>query len=254
MALAGVVTTGMAGVFASASGRAAWAAEGHQTPTVIELFTSQGCASCPPADRLLGELVDRDSVIALTEAVDYWDYLGWKDNNALHANSERQRNYAVMRGDRKVYTPQMVINGRVHVVGSRREDVFASIKRLSSGAGALNVPISVETSPDKLTISIAARPRDRDDVTDGTLFLVPYCRKISVDIKRGENRGKFITYHNVADAILPLDMWHGEAVKVELPINEVRKGGHDGCAVLLQANVNGLPGPIYGATKIELPA
>ncbi len=85
---------------------------------VVELFTSQGCSSCPPADRLMGELAHDPSLVTLSLPVDYWDYLGWKDTLALHGHSNRQRAYADARGDREVYTPQVVINGVVHVLGS----------------------------------------------------------------------------------------------------------------------------------------
>ncbi len=229
------------------------AAFANSTPTaVVELFTSQGCSSCPPADQLLSELAKNPDVIALTEAVDYWNYLGWVDDNARKENTARQQNYARVRGDRRVYTPQMVINGRVHVVGSRRGEVEESLRSVASGAGRLSVPISMEKGPESLTISIAERPAGASDIKDGTLYLVQFNRQISVDIKRGENRGRSITYHNVVKSIMPIGMWHGEAVEVELPLNEIHKDGHDGCAVLLQADVGGLPGPIFGAAKLDL--
>ena len=157
------------------------------TPTaVVELFTSQGCSSCPPADALLSELAQDPDVIALTEAVDYWNYLGWIDDNARKENTERQQDYSRVRGDRRIYTPQMVINGRVHVVGSRRSEVEASLRAVVSGAGRLSVPISMEKGPESLTISIADRPAGATDIKDGTLYLVQFNRQISVDITRGK--------------------------------------------------------------------
>ncbi|PLW76273.1 DUF1223 domain-containing protein [Cohaesibacter celericrescens] len=219
---------------------------------VVELFTSQGCSSCPPADKLLGELSENPDMIVLTEAVDYWDYLGWKDKNANHEHTVRQKNYARMRGDRSIYTPQMVINGRVHVVGSRAGEVTQALQQVSSGTGRLSVPIKTRTDKETLSIEIAAGPEGLSDVKDGTLFLVPFRREVSVDVERGENKGRKIVYHNVVDQMRPIGMWHGKALNIELPMHEIRKGGHDGCAVLLQADVNGLPGPIYGAAMIEL--
>ena len=106
---------------------------------VIELFTSQGCSSCPPADKLLGELARDPSLIALSLPVDYWDYLGWKDTLALHGHSDRQRAYAQARGDREVYTPQVVVNGVVHVLGSDKaaiEHAIAQTRAQSSAAVA----------------------------------------------------------------------------------------------------------------------
>src|SRR5690606_10957067 len=123
---------------------------------VLELFTSQGCSSCPPADKLVGEYADSDEVLALSLPVDYWDYLGWKDTLASHENTERQKAYAAARGDRQVYTPQVVVNGGEHLVGSNREALEASLKaRMSEG---LPVPISLSSGPDATTVEIGAAP------------------------------------------------------------------------------------------------
>src|SRR5882724_374495 len=110
-----------------ASATAVFAAE--RPRAVIELFTSQGCSSCPPADKLAGELANDPSLVVLSLAIDYWDYLGWKDTNALHGHANRQRAYSRVRGDRQVYTPQAVINGVVHVIGSDRAAIDAAIAK-----------------------------------------------------------------------------------------------------------------------------
>src|SRR5262249_55532294 len=94
---------------------------------VVELFTSQGCSSCPAADKGLGELSHDPSLVTMSLPVDYWDYLGWKDTLALHGHSDRQRAYAEVRGDREVYTPQVVVNGVVHVLGSDKESTEKTI-------------------------------------------------------------------------------------------------------------------------------
>ena len=219
---------------------------------VVELFTSQGCSSCPPADQLIGELSKRSDVLALTEAVDYWDYLGWKDENARPAHTERQQNYARMRGDRRIYTPQMVINGRTHVVGSHGIAVEAEMKRLSQGKGALSVPIEASSKNGVLSIKVDADPEMASKGKGGTLYMVSYKREVSVAIKRGENRGRAVTYHNVVTDMRPIGMWYGKALNIELPLKEMQKQGHEGCALLLQADVDGLPGPIYGATMLAL--
>ncbi len=217
------------------------------SPVVVELFTSQGCSSCPPADKLLGELSTNPNVIALTQAVDYWDYLGWKDENARKSHTERQQNYARVRGDRRIYTPQMVINGRTHVVGSRRGEVKRGLAR---GAHALSVGIETEMTSDALKISVAGSKTIDARVRNSTLYLVPFKTSVSVAIKRGENRGRTVTYHNVVSEMRPIGMWHGEAVDVELPLAEMQRHGFDGCAVLLQADLKGLPGPIHGAAMV----
>lgn len=218
------------------------------SPVVVELFTSQGCSSCPPADKLLGELADNPNVIALTQAVDYWDYLGWKDENARKEHTERQQNYARARGDRRIYTPQMVINGRSHVVGSRWWDVDKGVKE---GANVLSVGVKADVGADVLKIAVDGSTKIGSDLRDSTLYLVPFKKSVSVAIKRGENRGKTITYHNVVSNMRPIGMWHGDAVTVELPLSALRKQGFDGCAVLLQADIKGLPGPIHGATMVS---
>src|SRR3974390_2805470 len=104
---------------------------------VIELFTSQGCSSCPPADKLLGELSHDPSLVTLSLPVDYWDYLGWKDTLAIHGHSNRQRAYADVRGDREVYTPQVVVNGVAFALGSDRAAIEKAIAQTRQTATPL---------------------------------------------------------------------------------------------------------------------
>src|SRR3954471_5891413 len=118
---------------------------------VIELFTSQGCSSCPPADKLMAEYAHDPSVIALSLAVDYWDYLGWKDTLALTGHSNRQRAYAKARGDRQVYTPQVVIDGAVHALGSDKPAIERAIRQTREQSSPLTLPVKIERSGDKLT-------------------------------------------------------------------------------------------------------
>lgn len=216
------------------------------TPVLIELFTSQGCSSCPPADRLLGELTKRRDVVALTLPVDYWDYLGWKDTLASPANSKRQRVYARARRDRQVYTPQMVLNGRTHAVGSRRHQVFAEIKR-QSAAGHPRVPMTLTSSGDAVTVS-AAIPPDALKGKRATIWLAMYKRAATIAIKRGENSGKSITYHNVVRQMLPLGHWTGKPMQVTLPKSELITQGYDGCVAILQINDGG---PVIGLAYIN---
>src|SRR5579871_4874003 len=112
----------------------------HADPrAVVELFTSQGCSSCPPADRLLGELAKDPSVVAMSLPIDYWDYLGWKDTLASPANSARQHAYARYRGDREIYTPQVVVNGKVHVPGGDEAAIEQAIAQTRHDRGTLSV-------------------------------------------------------------------------------------------------------------------
>src|ERR1041385_8896773 len=124
-----------------------WSASAQAEPrqgeprAVIELFTSQGCSSCPPADKLIGEYARDPSVIALSLAVDYWDYLGWKDTLAMSGHSNRQRAYAKSRGDRQVYTPQAVIDGAIHALGSDKAAIERAIRLEHERSSPLAVPV-----------------------------------------------------------------------------------------------------------------
>lgn len=217
---------------------------------VVELFTSQGCNSCPPADAVLDNLVRRGDVVALGYHVDYWDYLGWKDTLATPDSKERQKLYGKAFGKREVYTPQAVINGRVHVKGGKRGAVGAALSELERTGQGLTVPINVVRSADSVTIETAGAP---DGKGDAHLILVHFAPRKPVVIERGENKGQTITYVNPVTDVQTAGMWHGKPARFELPRSEVNKQG--GCAVLLQkVNKDGLPGPILGAAVISAEA
>lgn len=219
---------------------------------VVELFTSQGCNSCPPADRVLGELAQDDDVIALAYHVDYWDYLGWRDTLGSAENTERQRDYGRSFGSGSVYTPQAVINGRTHVNGANKNAVHRTIERMADTADGMVVDVSIRQSGDSIVIEAGdskGAPRKAH------LVLVYFDPVRDVAIERGENRGKTITYWNAVSGIQAAGMWHGKASRYELPLSEVTKKGAGGCAVLLQASgKNGLPGPVLGAAIMTQPS
>jgi len=123
---------------------------------VIELFTSQGCSSCPPADKVLGDLARDPTLIALSLPVDYWDYLGWKDTLALHGHSNRERAYAVTRGDREVYTPQVVVNGITHVLGSDEGAIERAIAQTRKTAAPLTLPVTIAVAGGKVMVNVPA--------------------------------------------------------------------------------------------------
>src|ERR1700753_4368528 len=131
-------------------------AQATEPRAVVELFTSQGCSSCPPADKVIGELAKDPSVIAMSMPIDYWDYLGWKDTLADSRFSARQKAYSRMRGDREVYTPQAVINGSVHVVGSDLAGIESAIGTTREADGVMSVPVTMTQSGKQLTVSVAA--------------------------------------------------------------------------------------------------
>lgn len=216
-----------------------------QPEAIIELFTSQGCSSCPPADKLMGEYAERDDVLALSFNVDIWDWIGWKDTLASEAHTQRQRAYAAAMGERSVYTPQAVIDGRIHVVGSDRD----GIERALAETRPLSVPIELTATADSITVDIEAA--DGDDAPHAMLWLVLYDRAVTVDIGRGENSGRTVTYNNVVRKLRPVAMWKGEAMSIDMSKAEIDHAGADGCALLLQVETDeGHPGPMLGAARI----
>ena len=212
-------------------------------PVVVELFTSQGCSSCPPADAFMRELISRPGVIAVSYNVDYWDYLGWRDTLGSPVFSRRQRDYAARRGDGQVYTPQMVIDGRRHEVGSRKAAVFRAISEETAKAADTTVPIDVSETKSEIVIAVAGAPTDRLR-QDSTVWVLVVAPRVSVAIARGENAGNKITYSNVVRRIIPAGSWHGDAVTLKLPKADLMADPSDLCVALLQ--VGGV-GPIIGA-------
>lgn len=229
------------GLFASA------AAAGPKA--VLELFTSQGCSSCPPADDLLAEYAAKGDVVALSFSVDYWDYLGWADTLATRDNTARQRAYAAARGDRQVYTPQMVIDGKEHVVGSDRGAVERAI---SHQAGDTGLPINIRLTSTEDSVTVAVDGAPADTPMRGTLWLAVIDAERFVRISRGENTGKTLIYRNVVRKMQRIAMWKGKPVTLDLPRSEMRAAKADGCAVLLQTETDtGLPGKMLGAAMIR---
>jgi hypothetical protein len=233
----------------AAGGMSVGTARGGDQPitAVMELFTSQGCSSCPPADALFAEYVTRPDVLALSFSVDYWDYLGWKDTLARPDNTARQRDYAAARGDGQVYTPQVIIDGRTHVVGSDR----AQIDKALAGSALLSVPISLTPSAEALTVTVGDAPTT--GMRHATLWLVMYESTVTVPVERGENSGHTLTYNNVVRKLRPVAWWKGKEMTVDLPRSEITHANTARCALLLQSEKgNGLPGAILGAAAINL--
>jgi hypothetical protein len=210
---------------------------------VVELFTSQGCSSCPPADKLLGELAADPSLVAISVPVDYWDYLGWKDTLASAGHSARQRAYARVRGDRQVYTPQIVVNGLTHVLGSDRSAVERAIMVTDRNAAAMSVPVLMSAGASSLNVKIAA---GKEHVA-GEVWLCPLTRSVPVDIGRGENHGRTITYHNVVRRWLKLGDFAGAEESWNVPLAEILDDDADAAVVLVQQGSHDKPGVILGA-------
>ncbi|MCF6098278.1 MULTISPECIES: DUF1223 domain-containing protein [Mesorhizobium] len=216
---------------------------------VVELFTSQGCSSCLPADAFFAELAAKENIVALAYHVDYWDYLGWKDTLSRKENTERQYEYMRAFGSRSVYTPQAVINGRSHVNGARREEVDGALARMETSGEGMQVPIDVSRTSDRVII-------DAGDAgsgpSDAHVVIVYFDPPQTIKIGKGENTGRSMTYWNAVSGIQTAGMWHGKAQRYELPMSVIAKKG--GCAVLLQSvGKDGMPGPILGAALIHKP-
>src|SRR3984893_4210542 len=227
---------------AALAGGAPAAAE--EARAVIELFTSQGCSSCPPADRLAGELVRDEQLIVLSLPVDYWDYLGWHDTLALHSHTERQKAYAAVRGDRQVYTPQVVIDGIAQRVGSERGSIEQALAELK---GQLSLPVRLARKDGNLEIDGGG-----GSGAPAAVWLLIVTRSKSVAIARGENRGKTITYNNVVRVWQRLGAWTGGAVHHSVPLAGIADAEADHVVIIVQSGSAQAPGPIYGAAKIAL--
>ncbi len=205
---------------------------------VVELFSSQGCSSCPPADKLLTELRDQPGVLALTFHVDYWDYLGWKDTLGAPDFSQRQYDYAKARGDMDVYTPQMIVNGTKQMVGSQRSEVFAVLDQ--SRTKTWPVAITIGDNGKELVFAMGAGTAG----SDATLWVMPVLDRVSVKIEKGEMAGSEMTYTNVVRKLVPAAMWKGAAAKVSLPKDGLLTPDATGCVALLQT---GKVGAVLGA-------
>lgn len=209
-----------------------------ESPVVVELFTSQGCSSCPPADRLLANLAGHDDIIALALHVDYWDYLGWVDSFADPQFSNRQRRYARTWGERSVYTPQMVVHGVHYMVGSRNDEIQRQI--MLAEELAPKVSLAVQNSGQGIQIKLEPLI---EAPTEADIFLVRYSENETVTIERGENAGRRINYVNTVKSWETLGRWDGTGpVTVNVP--QAEAGNY---AIIIQSPG---PGEIYAAAKL----
>jgi hypothetical protein len=214
---------------------------------VIELFTSQGCSSCPPADKLAADYARDPSVIMMSLAVDYWDYLGWKDTLALSGHSNRQRAYAKVRGDRQVYTPQAVIDGALHAVGSDKPAIEQAIRKERDQA--LTLPVTMTQDGDKLSVQV---PASKDEHGQAEVWLCPITRSVPVTISRGENNGHTFTYTNVVRRWIKLGDWSGKAESFDVSIKDFQDGQIDSAAVVVQSGIASAPRLMLGAAQIAI--
>jgi len=245
----------------------ATARAGDARPIVVELYTSQGCADCPPADALLGKLAVRQGLIALSLPINYWDMLGWKDTLASEANTRRQKAYAGAMGRGGVYTPQIIVDGSRDVVGSRTDAVMEAITAaaqardealeeaedfdkseialpgaLTSVAavthrrtpdGAWSIGVDLKRTPQQLRVALGRAPESVRRI-DAVVWLFRIRSSAVVRIGAGENAGRTATYRNVVSEIRDLGHWRGAAMSIDVPRPDAGTPPHDSLAVIVQ--------------------
>lgn len=209
-------------------------------PVVVELFTSQGCDSCPPADALLAQLSSRRDLLALSLPVTYWDMMGWKDTLASDANTHRQKEYAQVMGRGGIYTPQIIVDGESDVVGSREQAVEVAINARMSDMQS----VAVELTANRDLLHIAIGPAWDHGGHEATVWMFKILPQARVSIRNGENSGRTITYRNVVRQIRAVGLWKGQPLALDLPRNDLG-AEHDGVAVIVQQG--GGYGRIVGA-------
>jgi len=231
-----------AGLLSGADAMAEGKAGQDNGPWAVELFTSQGCSSCPPADALLGTLARRPDIVALSFHVDYWDYIGWKDRFASKQTTERQRAYARTLHQRYIYTPEMVVDGRVHQPGindGQIESMLGDAKRHSTSRAT---PTLNRMADGTLRIWLAAAKLEAP--ADVTLFV--YDRRHATPVQRGENEGRRLDNFNVVRHFEIVSRWNGAQTHWTLPADRFQP--EQGLAVIVQQSDHG---PVLGANKLE---
>lgn len=212
-------------------------------PALVELFTSQGCSSCPPADSLMHDLTKDPGLIALTFSVEIWDYLGWRDTMAKPAFTKRQKAYAAAVASRRVYTPQAIVNGRAHCVGSDNHAIGKLKRYVSPAFGSQRLEIS--SAGEQWQASVVGTPAG----TPPRLLLLPLVDVASVQIGRGENSGRTIAYANVVRDIV--DLGPAEPGRRQsISRADLAARNANGFALLLQMGSIEAPGEIIAACQV----
>jgi hypothetical protein len=212
-------------------------------PVVLELFTSQGCSSCPPADRILGKLADDKGVIALSFHVDYWDYIGWKDTFASKVTTARQHRYAQAMTQRHVYTPQLVVDGKRHMVGSDETAIRQAMAQARHAPGnGSGIHITDDGSALKLSVSAG-----QEIPCEAWLFA--FDRKHEVAVERGENNGQKLVYTNVVRDTVLLGRWAGGDRVFDVKHDDISMQKRDGYVIIVQSRGQG---EVMAATQHRL--
>ena len=218
---------------------------GGGTLSVLELFTSQGCSSCPAADKLLEQFAERKDVVALSLPVGYWDYLGWKDTLAQPGYSDRQRHYSEEWGQ-QVYTPELVVNGLMGVVGSDKRQIENAISASLRVIDGSRVPVQVGLHGDEIAVNVGAAS-EGSTYRSGSVWIAWLTRRMAVDVKKGENKGRRLSYFNVVRELKRVGAWDGAAGSYKASKRLAIEQGYDMCVALVQS---GQGGPILGAAQL----
>ncbi len=208
-----------------------------EAPVLVELFTSQGCASCPPADEFLGELRNLDDVVALSFHVNYWDYIGWEDPFATEETTQRQRAYGRRLARGQVYTPQIVVDGVTHVVGSNRGAVERSIEMARTDPRPkLDIEVAL-TADRELRVSLPGAHLEGS----AAVWFARYDSERVTRVRKGENAGRTIRNYNIVRDVRRIGTWNGLPHEIRLPASALLsgEGGRDGCAIIVQADGHG---------------
>jgi hypothetical protein len=223
------------------------AANAEGVRNVLELFTSQGCSSCPPADRILSGLARDPATLALSYPVDYWDYIGWKDTLAAPTYTARQKAYASTSGKGQVYTPQVIVNGLGDAVGGDLAAIERAERDTARRGGVLSVPLTVNERDGKIRISVGAAKTASSQ--SAGVYLLALASSRTVTIQRGENAGSTLTYSNVVRAMTKIGDWNGAPASFEAEAADARLDGADAYAVIVQEGGRGQPRAILAAAR-----
>lgn len=220
-------------------------AEETRPVALLELFTSQGCSSCPPADHLISELASDPRLMVLTFAVDYWDYLGWVDTLASPDHTARQKAYALARGDRRVFTPQVIVNGMEPAIGSDRDAIERAVANTAPHKGLFGLAVKMREHEGQIEVDVPASP----DARKAEVWLAAFARKRSVSIAKGENASRHMTYVNVVRRMTRLGRWGGKAAHFRVPHSEAVPQDADGYIAIVQEGSGSKPGMLLGLAR-----
>jgi hypothetical protein len=213
-----------------------------QSPLVVELFTSQGCSSCPPADALLGELARLPNVVALGFHVDYWDSIGWRDRYSLPVATTRQTRYVDTLELPSAFTPQVVIDGRSSVVGSDRQRILSM---LGQNRTAISIPIAVSVSAHEVAVTLT----ERKVSTVYEVNLAAFLAEATTAIGRGENSGRRLTEFNIVRQFRSLGTWHGEGKTFRVPVDALPADATRVAVLLQRAGQGAIAGSVVASLR-----